>query len=119
MIDINGKRVIVSGLISGKLDLDSHLQPIRKKIINQGGQIVGELIQRRGVSRSKRPGGSKDLDKPLSSSTYISSGKVEELKSLAEKEKCDVIIFINELSTKQKENLNNLTSILVDDLSNM
>ena len=46
------------------------------------GLIVGVLIQRRGISRSKTQGGAKKLEQPLDSTTYISKGKANLLKKL-------------------------------------
>ena len=114
MIDLKEKHIIISGLVSAKLDLNEFLSPLRAKIINMGGLIVGELIQRRGVSRSKKPGGAKNMDNTLSPKTYINSGKVKELKALAEKQKCDIIIFINRLTESQKENLKELTCVDIE-----
>ena len=108
MNHIKGKRVIISGLVSSKVNLDQFLPPIRNQIRGLEGQIVGELIQRRGVSRSKKPGGSNKLELPLNSRTYISSGKAKELKELAEELKSDLIIFINILTDAQRDNLEKL-----------
>ncbi|WP_157811542.1 hypothetical protein [Lacinutrix sp. Bg11-31] len=95
-------------MVSSKLNRESHLIPIRNKIINQGEKIAGELVQRRGVSRSKKPGGSKLLDLPLSSRTYISTGKIEELKELSKNLNADIIVFINNLNTSQIQNIERL-----------
>lgn len=119
MQQINGKRVIISGLVSSKLNLEDHLIPIRDKIINQGGLIVGELVQRRGVSRSKKPGGSKMFDLPLSSRTYISTGKVEELKKLAKDINADIVVFINSLNNSQIQNIETLIKTKVVTLNNL
>ncbi|WP_299381298.1 hypothetical protein [uncultured Lacinutrix sp.] len=113
MHQINGKRVIISGLVSSKLNLEDHLISIRDRIINQGGLIVGELVQRRGVSRSKKPGGSKMLDLPLSARTYISTGKVEELKELSKNINADIVVFINNLNDSQIQNIESLTETKV------
>ena len=113
MNEIRGKRIIISGLISSKLNLDEHLTPIRKEIETFNGLIVGELIQRRGISRSKRPGGSHKLNLPLSSRTYISSGKIEELKELSNTVNADLIIFINNLTINQIENIEDLIDLKV------
>jgi hypothetical protein len=113
MNQIRGKRIIISGLISSKVSLDEYLAPIRKEIENFNGQIVGELIQRRGISRSKKPGGSNKLDLPLSSRTYISSGKIEELKKLSNSVNADLVIFINNLTVNQIENIENLIELRV------
>lgn len=109
MKDLDGNRIIISGLFSSKIQLEEILNPIRIEIAQAGGFIVGEHIQRRGVSRSKGPGGSKDLDKPLSSKTYISSGKADELKELTRQLDCNLIVFINKLTKSQQNNLEELT----------
>ena len=111
------KRVIISGLVSAKVKLDEFLPPVREQVKGLHGQIVGELIQRRGVSRSKKPGGSKMLDLPLSSRTYISSGKVDELKELSHELKADLIVFINDLTAKQMETLENLTGLKIEKIN--
>lgn len=113
MNQIKGKRIIISGLISSKVNLDEYLTPIRKEIQNFNGQIVGELIQRRGISRSAKPGGSRKLDLPLNSRTYISSGKIEELKELSKAVHAELIIFINNLTISQVENIQNLIGFRV------
>ena len=114
MDNLNGNKVILSGLVSSKLDLDGLLIPIRTKIKSLGGNLVGELIQRRGVSRSKGSGGSKKLDQPLSRETYISSGKVDELILLTKQNNCDLILFVNDLSEHQKRNLEVLIGVNID-----
>ncbi|WP_397363866.1 hypothetical protein [Olleya sp. R77988] len=114
MNQISGKKIIISGLVSLKLNLEEYLIPIRSQIINQGGKIIGELVQRRGVSRSKKPGGSKMLDLPLSSRTYISKGKIEELKKLSNNLNPDIIVFINNLTESQIQNIENLIEIKVE-----
>jgi hypothetical protein len=117
MKDLRGKRIIISGLISSKVNIDEYLTPVRHEIESNAGQIVAELIQRRGVSRSKKPGGSSKLDLPLSSRTYISSGKVEELKELSVKVDADLIIFTNQLTSSQMRNIEALIGleILISD----
>ena len=119
MYQINGKRVIISGLVSSKLNLEDHLISIRDRIINQGGEIIGELVQRRGVSRSKKPGGSKMLDLPLSTRTYISTGKVEELKELSKNINADIVVFINNLNDSQIQNIESLTETKVITLNSL
>ena len=108
MNQMKGKRIIISGLVSSKLNLDEYLVSIRGKIVKEGGEIVGELIQRRGVSRSKKAGGSNKLDLPLSSRTFISSGKFEELKKLSDNLNSDIILFLNNLTESQIQNLEDL-----------
>lgn len=119
MKDLKGNRIIISGLVSYKIELEELLLPIRKDIHELGGFIVGEHIQRRGVSRSRRPGGSKDLEKPLNNRTSISTGKVKELKELAKQLDCNLIIFINKLTQFQQKNLENQVEVAVKTFENM
>lgn len=114
MDHLNGKRIIISGLVSSKLNLNEHLTPVRNEIKRLGGEIVGELVQRRGVSRSKRPRGSAKLDLPLSSRTYISTGKVDELRKIAGNLNPDIIVFINKLTDAQIVNLENLIETKIE-----
>lgn len=110
---IHGKRIVLAGLVSSKVKLDTLLPPIRKQIQDLQGQLVGELVQRRGVSRSKKPGGSNKLTLPLSAQTYISVGKVDELKDLCLEKKVELVVFFNGLTAKQVENLEHLIGLPV------
>jgi|GEM_PF-2074502 len=104
------KRIVIAGLISSKIDLSDNLfLELENDLIKHGGEIVGQLFQRRGVSRSKMPGGSKKINLPLDSSTYISKGKALELKELCYNTKADCVIFINNLNYNQIELLGELT----------
>jgi 50S ribosomal subunit-associated GTPase HflX len=101
-INIENKKIIIAGLVSYKMRESENLfSELENHIKNNGGEIVGQLIQRRGVSGSQISGGSKKLDQPLDSSTYISKGKARELSELCSKTKSDVVIFINKLSKSQ------------------
>ena len=83
---IRHQRCLIVALFSMKeKDIERHLENVESIINSNGGIVVGKLVQRRGVSRAKKPGGVKKLDSPLNSSTFIGKGKVEEL--LLEKEK--------------------------------
>ncbi|WP_430402861.1 hypothetical protein [Fluviicola sp.] len=108
--NIENKKIIIAGLISYKTkESESSFSELEKHIKNNGGEIVGQLIQRRGVSRSRMPGGSKKLEQPLDSSTYISKGKANELKELCTNTKSNIVVFINKLSNSQIERLKQLT----------
>ncbi|KXX66879.1 hypothetical protein [Flammeovirga sp. SJP92] len=114
MKSLTGYKIIISGLVSYKIDLEEYLPSIKKRITELGGEIVGQHIQRRGVSRSRKLGGSKDLNKPLSTETYISSGKVDELKEMVKQFDCDIVVFINDLTKSQINNLEKLTNTKVE-----
>ncbi len=111
MIKINfeNKKITIAGLVSSKLkESESFFSDLEDKIKIGGGIIVGQLIQRKGVSRSNKPGGSQKLESPLDSSTFIGKGKVNELKELCNTTKSDLVVFINQLSLSQKERLEQL-----------
>jgi len=99
---VRNKKVIIAGLISSKSDKEELLNPIRKKLIVGGNKIISELIQRRGVSRSKRNGGSNKMDAPLNSKTIMGNGKILELKAEVENKQIEVVVFLNELKKTQK-----------------
>lgn len=104
------KRIILAGLFSSKIvNPEEKFYELENYFQQMGAKITGKLIQRRGISRSKKPGGAKKLDKPLSSTTYISKGKANELKTLCEQTNTQIVIFINKLSEAQKIRLSNLT----------
>lgn len=113
MNELKNKRIIISGLISSKVNLDVFLSPIKNMIIENDGELIDIFIQRRGVSKSNKPGGSKLLNLPLNRQTYISSGKVEELKELALNKNCNLILFINELTKNQHTNLETLVGVKI------
>lgn len=111
MKELKDKRIVISGLLSAKINTEEFLDPIRIKINESGGRIIEEFIQRRGVSRSNKPGGSKHLHLPLSGRTIISTGKAEELKELVRKSSCDLVVFVNELNSNQHEILETIIGV--------
>ncbi|MFT5616992.1 MAG: 50S ribosomal subunit-associated GTPase HflX [Arenicella sp.] len=119
MSRINGKRIIISGLVSSKINLEEFLIPIRSKLKESGAKVIGELIQRRGVSRSKKAGGSTKLNQPLSSRTYISSGKIDELKVFSDNLNADFVVFINNLTDNQIENIESLIELKIEVITNI
>ena len=111
MKELKDKRIIISGLLSAKINIEEFLGPIRIEINESGGKIIEEFIQRRGVSRSKKAGGSDHLHLPLSGRTIISSGKAEELKELVKKSSCNLVVFVNELNSNQHKILETLVGV--------
>ena len=78
---------------------------VMAKINFDKGKVVGEIIQRRGVSRDKRPGGSKRMDLPMNPTTFIGKGKVDEIKTLCKETQADGVIFLNPLNSTQINNV--------------
>lgn len=114
MENLNEYRIIITGLVSYKTNIEEALLSIKQQISRSGGTIVGQLIQRRGVSRNNGPGGSKNLNKPLNPKTYIGSGKTDELNRMTKNLDCNLILFINDISESQKRNIEEIVNIKVD-----
>ena len=109
--NVDGCGCIVVGLFSMKDNkIEEKLHTAQTIVESQGGTILCTVVQRRGVSRSRKAGGAKKLSSPLSSVTWIGKGKAEELCELAHRHSADIIIFLNDLSTKQRENWAQLTN---------
>ncbi len=96
-------------------EIDTQLDALASLVERSGGAVVGRLYQRRGVSRSKKPGGSKALNTPMDAAFYIGKGKAVELKELVTSNNADTVIFINKLSGTQIRNLTELTNCRIID----
>ena len=79
---------------------DEPLNELAGLAATAGARIVGQMVQRR--------------EKP-DASTYLGSGKVEELKHLVEHHDADVVIFDNDLSPGQSRNLEKSIGVKVLD----
>jgi 50S ribosomal subunit-associated GTPase HflX len=78
-------------------------------LIRLGATVVGRVIQRRGVSRAKKPGGVLKMKSPINAATIIGSGKAKELAALASDSGADTVVFINPLKTSQESRLKQIT----------
>src|SRR5262245_52192393 len=89
-----GKRVVVAGLLPPRADAEGEMGKLASRVRELGATVVGTLIQRRGVSRTGRPGGARaaHLARPLQHSTYIGPGKVRELQSLCAGSGADIVV---------------------------
>ncbi|MFO7537094.1 MAG: GTPase HflX, partial [Chloroflexota bacterium] len=72
------------------LPVEDSLEELARLAQTAGLKVVGQAMQR--------------FDQP-NNATYIGSGKVEEVKTLAEELKADVIIFDDELNPRQQREL--------------
>ena len=108
-----GSRCLIAGQFSMKDDdISTKLDILASLIEMSGGIVVGRLFQRRGVSRSNKPGGStsRALNTPLDAAMYIDKGKAIELKDMAASNNADTVVFVNRLSGTQTRNLADLTN---------
>ena len=93
-------------MLSAKVkEPDQLLAEMEATVISRGGIVVGRLLQRRGASRSNRPGGTKSMDLPLTQRTIFGSGKTAELITLAHSTKATHLLFYNSLTDGQKRTL--------------
>jgi 50S ribosomal subunit-associated GTPase HflX len=93
-------------LVSAKApDTEERIRVVTTALAALGVEVVGTVVQRRGVSRSKSPGGSKRLETPLNSATIIGPGKMEELALLVRESGAHVVYFLNDLSSAQSQRL--------------
>ena len=100
-----GRRCIVTGLLSAREDAMLRVAQAEAGVARAGGIVVGSMVQRRGVSRSPRPGGAKRLGAPLSARTVLGSGKVAELAQACREARAEVIVFIGTISEGQQRHL--------------
>src|SRR3954471_12993867 len=78
-----GRSILLAGLFSAKVeDPQVELAVYAAKIVAQGGTVLTQVVQRRGVSRAKRPGGSRRMNAPLNPATYFGRGKAREIGEL-------------------------------------
>ncbi|MFI6451743.1 hypothetical protein ACIBF6_09320 [Streptosporangium amethystogenes] len=63
-----------------------------------GARVVGRFVQRRGVS----DGGVKAMDRPYSSRTLVSAGKVGEIARACEESGAGAVVFLNPLTDHQR-----------------
>ncbi len=92
--------VLVRVVLPEQFEGSDPLEELEGLATTAGSQVVATLLQRR--------------EKP-DTATYLGKGKVEELKTLVEHRKADVVIFDNELSAAQTRNLEKALNVKVLD----
>ena len=109
--ELAAKRVAIAGVISPAADRDAVIATLQRFIEGQGGAVHGVVLQRRGVSRARAPGGAAAARRAtaLSSSTFLGTGKAIELARLCRAQRIDVVLFLNALPRAQRERLGALT----------
>ncbi|MEV0313657.1 hypothetical protein [Nonomuraea fuscirosea] len=76
-----------------------------------GGRVVGCFVQRRGISGGKKgraPGGRDNMDRPYSSRTLMSTGKVREIAQERAGADALAVVFFNPLTGRQRNVLSQL-----------
>lgn len=108
--DIADARCIIAGLVSAKdKDALERLDKVEAMLVQLGATVVGRVVQRRGVSRAKKPGGVLKMNSPMSAATIIGTGKAKELAALASETRADTVVFVNPLKSSQQSRLKQMT----------
>lgn len=96
------ERAVIVGFNDGRgtLDIDYSMDELRELTYAAGVEVVGMAIQNKST---------------IDAAFYIGSGKVEEVKMLAEANEANVVIFNDELSGAQIRNLENAIGMKVID----
>jgi 50S ribosomal subunit-associated GTPase HflX len=104
--DVKGARCVVAVLASAKdRELPARLDLLAGEIAAAGAQVVGTLVQRRGVSRARGPGGARKMDAPLDPATVFGPGKVRELAELVASTSATLVVVSNPLKATQRARL--------------
>ncbi len=93
-------KAILVGVDIGEFDIEKSLEELKELSITAGVDPVFTIYQKR-----------KEYDK----STFIGSGKLEEIIDISNNYEIDLLIFDNELTATQIKNIENVTNIRVID----
>ena len=101
------ERVILTGVHTGCSDTlsdtnEESISELEELVNTAGGEVIGILIQNKS---------------DIETSTYLGSGKLEELKQLVISMQADMVVFDNELSPIQLKNVSDYLDIKVLDRS--
>jgi 50S ribosomal subunit-associated GTPase HflX len=111
---MKGARCVVCALVSGRQQEPEKILDMMEATVKEAGGVnVGRLLQRRGVSRSRKPGGAGRMDQPLTQRTLFGKGKLEELVSQARSSDADLLFIHNSLTNAQRKALAELTDCRV------
>jgi 50S ribosomal subunit-associated GTPase HflX len=101
-----GRRVVIVGLFSAKdKGAEAAMRELEAAVVRAGNVVVGRVVQRRGVSRSRTPGGARRMDAPMNAATYIGTGKAEEVAELCRRFDADLVVVRGAPSPTQIDRL--------------
>lgn len=107
-------RIVVAALVPAKGDEDApRIAAVIADLEACGAIVVDTIIQRRGVSRARKPGGSRQIGFPMNAATYIGRGKAIELAERVAQQQADAVVFCNPLSGTQKRNIERIVGVPV------
>ncbi len=109
---------LVCALLSAHIkEPDQVIQSMETFLVSRGDQVVARVIQRRGVSRSKNPGGSKLMDQPITQRTLFGPGKTQELAAMAKSTEASDLLIFNSITASQRRSLAELTGAEIHSFS--
>lgn len=107
---ISGAGVILVGLFSARQkDYATHMDEAAARVASLGGHVVARFVQRRGVSH----GGVAAMSRPFSRETLVSAGKAAEIAAACDASGAAAVVFLNQLSSHQRQALAELFDRLV------
>lgn len=94
------EKAVLVAVDTGEYNVDVSLDELEELAATAGAVVIGRMTQKR--------------EKP-EASTFIGSGRLEELKDFCEANEADLVIFDSELSPIQQRNIENETDVRVID----
>lgn len=94
------EKALLAGIDTGEYDSESSLDELEELALTAGAEVLARILQNR-----ERP----------DAATYVGKGKLEEIKEFCENNQVDLIIFDNELTPVQLQNIENATDVRVID----
>ena len=98
------ERAILAGRATSRVDDGDTLTELRLLAETAGAQVLGEVLQRRGSVRS---------------STFLSKGKIEEIRTLGDEQNANLLLLDDDLSPAQNRNLEEELKLRVVDRSGL
>jgi hypothetical protein len=100
-----GAEILIAGLFSAKRkDHADLMNDLAAEVTAMGAHVIGQFVQRRGISGNKKghhPGGKANMERPYSSRTLISNGKLREMTAARLNANAGAVVFFNELTARQ------------------
>ncbi|GLY75222.1 hypothetical protein Airi01_034890 [Actinoallomurus iriomotensis] len=107
---IHGANVVVAGLFSARRkDHVEAMDELEAEVTRFGGLVTARFVQRRGVSGKGRVrGGAENMDRPYSSRTLMSTGKIREIADACVRTDATAVVFHNDLTDRQRRALSEI-----------
>jgi 50S ribosomal subunit-associated GTPase HflX len=102
LLTVAGADVVLVGYFSAKeKEFATLMASAAEQLAARGAHVVGQFVQRRGVSH----GGVRKMSLPFSSRTLLSYGKVREVAEACERTGADAVVFVAAVTERQRHTL--------------